>query len=184
MDRGPLAEPAQAPAHGGVVLREFCDDDVAMVLDLATDPYVTQIGTLPLRADREEALAYVARQRSRRLTGVGWSFCVADVTTDAALGGAGLWVVPDDPHRMTAGYSVAPRARGRGVAAQALQALTAFAWRMPDVQRVELSVEPWNLASLKTAERAGFTRTWVLHDQELHGRRVDLVVLALDRPRG
>lgn len=182
MDGRPLPEPTEPLAWGDVVLREFCDDDVDMVTDLATDPYVPQIGSLPFRADRTAALAYIARQRARRIQGVGWSFCVAD-RTSAALGGAGLWVVADDRHRMTAGYVVAPRARGRGVARQALRALTSFAWILPSVDRVEVFVEPWNAASLRTAERAGYERQRDTPELlELQGRSVAMVRLAAVRP--
>ena len=176
-----LPWPTVPPACGDVVLRAFRDEDVEMVLDLATDPYVPQIGSLPLRADRAEVLGYLERQRSRDLDGVGWSFCVADRASDTALGGAGLWVVPDDPQRLTAGYAVAPRARGRGVASQALTALTAFAWTLRDVDRVELFVEPWNLASLATAERAGYARAGTVLEN-LGGRRVTMVRLAARGP--
>jgi ribosomal-protein-alanine N-acetyltransferase len=183
VDVPPLAAPAVPPVWGGVVLREFRDEDVAMVMDLATDAYLPLIGSLPFRADRGAALAYVARQRGRRLEGVGWSFCVAGRADDAALGGAGLWVVPGDPHRMTAGYVVAPSARGRGVAQHALSALTRFAWTLPGVDRVELVVEPWNTASLKTAERAGYARCGPGAElQELRGRRVAMVRFAAVRP--
>jgi len=43
----PLDVPAISPAAGGVVLRPFATDDVAMLRDLATDPYVPLIGSLP-----------------------------------------------------------------------------------------------------------------------------------------
>lgn len=179
---GPLAAPNEPPAWGTVLLREFRDEDVAMVMDLATDPYVPLIGTLPPHADAAAALAYVERQRSRRVEGVGWSFCVADRTTGTALGGAGLWLDHQDPHRTSAGYSVAPRHRGHGVAAQALRALTGFAWTLPAVVRVELDVEPWNTASLRTAERAGYVREGAAHEQVFRERRVELVRLVATRP--
>jgi len=177
-----LEPPSVPPAHGTVLLRPFVDADVAMLCDLATDPYVPTIGSLPLHADEAEALAYVARQRGRSEEGVGWSFCIADRRSGRALGGAGLWVVPDDPSRMTAGYAVAPQARGRGVAARALRALTGFAWSLPGVTRVELFVEPWNVTSLRTAAAAGYVRETVLHGEEVRGRTTDLVRLAVSRP--
>ena len=49
------------PTCGTVLLRPFTDADVAMVRDLATDPYVPTIGSLPPDADEVEALGYVAR---------------------------------------------------------------------------------------------------------------------------
>ena len=70
-----------------------------------------------------------------------------------------------------------PVAGDRGVAAQALQALTAFAWTIPAIHRVELYIEPWNVASLRTAARAGYQREGLLRShQEIGGRRVDMVL--------
>ena len=177
----PLPWPAEPPAWGTVLLRRFTPADVGMLRDLATDPYVALIGTLPHRADEAQAVAYVERQLSRSEQGVGWSFCVADRSSGEALGGAGLWLVPDDPQVVTAGYSVAPRARGRGVATQAMRALAGFAWTLPDVERVELRVEPGNTASLRVAEAAGFERGERLPGQEFRGRTIDLVRFVLRR---
>src|SRR5580765_6283716 len=168
--------PARRPPYGPVVLREFEDRDVEMVLDLATDPYIGLIGSLPSNADRAEALAYLARQRGRRAEGVGYSWCVADAVTDEALGGIGLWLSQLGEGRATAGYSIAPRARGRGVAGPALRDLTAFGWTFADLHRIELYIEPWNAGSIRTAEHAGYRREGLLRSQcEIGGRRVDML---------
>jgi len=178
-----LRWPREDPVFEGVRLRAFDDDDVEMVMDLATDPYVPQTGTLPLHATRDEALAYLARQRGRLAEGVGYSFCVADRTSDTALGQAGLWLGPLAQGRATAGYAVAPRSRGQHVAGQALTALTSFAWTIRGLHRVELYVEPWNTASLRTAEGAGYEPEGLLQShQEIGGRRVDMLLLAALHP--
>lgn len=176
--------PAEGPAHGDVRLRAFEDRDVDMVMDLATDPHIPKIGTLPLRATRQEALDYITRQRGRLAAGKGYSFCIADRSDDTALGGIGLWLTSIEHGRTTGGYGVAPSARGRGVAAQGLVALTAFAWTLPPVHRLELYIEPWNVASIRTAETAGFSREGLLPShQEVGGRRVDMLLYAVIRRR-
>jgi RimJ/RimL family protein N-acetyltransferase len=176
--------PARPPAAGDVLLRPFTDDDVAMVLDLATDPYVPLIGTLPPSATEEEARAYVARQRGRWAEGRGFSFAVAEQATGRAVGGIGLWLAAGLPHgRGEVGYSTAPAARGRGYAAAALTAVTAFAWSIPQLHRLELHIEPWNAASVRTAERAGYRREGLLRSyQEIGGRRRDVMLFAAVRP--
>lgn len=179
MDIADLPWPTDPPRHGTVVLRAFRDDDVAMVRDLATDPYVPVIGTLPAHADEPESLAYIARQRGRLAEGAGYSFAVADARTDTALGTIGLWLRSREAGRATIGYSVAPRARGRHVARDALLAVSALAWTLPELHRLEVYVEPWNAASLRTAEAAGFTREGLLRSHvSLGGRRRDMVLLA------
>lgn len=66
---------------------------------------------------------------------------------------------------MEQGYCIAPRYRGRGLASHALRALTAFEWTLPDVQRIELHIEPWNVASERTAQVAGYQRAPALAPQ-------------------
>lgn len=175
--------PTEPPTYAGVRLRRFEDRDVAMVRDLATDPYVPTVGTLPFRATHDEALGYIARQRGRLAEGKGFSFCVADVRDDRALGGVGLWLADLRAGRARAGWGIAPLARGRRAASRGLVALLDFAWTMRALHRVEAYIEPWNTASTRTAERAGLTREGLLRShQEVGGRRVDMLLYAALRP--
>jgi RimJ/RimL family protein N-acetyltransferase len=171
------------PAHGDVVLRAFTADDVAVVRELSTDPYVPLVSTLPPSATEAEALDWIERNRGRWASGAGFSFAVADAASGAAVGQIGLWLAELPAGRASAGYLVVPSARGRGLAAQALTALTAFAWTVPGLHRVQLFVEPWNEASVRTAERAGYLREGLLRShQEIGGRRRDMLLFAAVRP--
>ncbi len=67
------------------MLRAFDDGDVPMVRNMSTDPNLPLITTLPAAADDAEALAYIARQHSRLVTGAGWSFCIADASDGHAI---------------------------------------------------------------------------------------------------
>jgi ribosomal-protein-alanine N-acetyltransferase len=174
--------PTWPVACGPVVLREFSDLDVAMVMELSTDPYVPLIGSLPADASQQEAQDYVDRQRGRLAEGAGFSFAIAEADTDHAVGGIGLWLTQLAQGRATAGYSVTPSARGRGIAAAALTALTSFAWSVPVLHRIELHIEPWNEGSIKTAERAGYDREGLMRGhQEIGGQRRDMLLYAIIR---
>jgi len=174
--------PAWRVAHGSVVLREFSDLDVTMAMELSTDPYVPLTGSLPPNASQQQALEWVHRQRGRPVEGIGFSFAIAEASTDRAIGAIGLWLAALSQGRGTAGYSVAPGARGHGVAAAALTALTSFAWTIPELHRIELYIEPWNVASVKTAERSGYEREGLLRSQrEIGGRRRDMLLYAAVR---
>ena len=177
-----LLMPEVLPEHGDVRLRPFDDGDVDMLLDMSTDPYVPLTGTLPFEATRDEALAYIRRQHGRLQTGYGYSFCIADRRSGEAVGQIGLWLASIGQGRATAGYGVAPRSRGRGCAGQALVALTRFAWTIEELHRVELYIEPWNVASVRTAVGAGFEREGYLRNhQEIGGQRVDMLLYAVVR---
>lgn len=152
----PLAFPDQPPSHGDVLLRAFTSADTDMLHNLSTDPYVPLTGTLPADADEAQALEYIERQHSRLTSGRGYSFCVALRSTELGIGQAGLWM--SDPRQAvaSAGYAIAPRYRGHAFAEQALAALAGFAWTLPHLHRIDLFIEPWNIASVRTAESAGF----------------------------
>ena len=176
--------PAVPPAAGSVRLRGFRDGDVPAAMALSLDPYVPLIGTLPPRASASQALEWVAAQRQRTAQRVGFSFAVADRDDDDCVGFAGLWLRQVEHGLATAGYAVLPASRGAGRATDALRALTAFAWTRPGVERVELHVEPWNLASRRVAERAGYTAgELMVRAYEIGGELRDVVPYLLVRPR-
>jgi RimJ/RimL family protein N-acetyltransferase len=169
-------------ACGPVILREFSAVDVPMAMELSTDPYIPLIGSLPANASQQEARDWVDRQRGRLAEGVGFSFAIAESDTDRAVGGIGLWLAQLAQGRATVGYSVTPSARGRGIAVAALTALTSFAWSIPALHRIELYIEPWNMGSIKTAERVGYEREGLLRShQEIGGRRRDMLLYSIIR---
>lgn len=154
-----------------------------MAQELSTDPYVPLIGTLPPHATNDQALAWVRRQQSRHPDGTGFSFAIADPTTDRALGQCGLWLTDMASGRGRIGYSVVPSVRRRGVAADTVMALTAFAWTLPALQCLEAYVEPWNTGSIRALERAGYHQQGLLPGhQRIGDTSRDLVLLVLTRP--
>ena len=174
--------PTGPVAYGPVVLREFEVRDVPMAIEASTDPYIPLIGTLPANASEQEAQDWVDRQRGRLAEGLGFSFAVAEADTDRAVGAIGLWLAGLRPGRATAGYSIIPSARGRGLAAAALIAVTEFAWTIPALHRIELHIEPWNEGSIRTAERAGYEREGLMRShQEIGGCRRDMLLYATVR---
>jgi [ribosomal protein S5]-alanine N-acetyltransferase len=166
-----------------VVLREFTDEDVHLAAELAEDPYVPLIGSLPAHPTAQEALEWVRRQRGRLAEGIGLSFAIADAQTNKAVGTIGLWLRDLPAGRATAGYSVPAVHRGRGIATSALKALTTFAWTIPALYRVELYIEPWNNSSIRVAEASGYQREGMLRShQEIGGTRCDMLLYATTRP--
>ena len=174
--------PTAPPAAGPVVLRAFEATDLPLALELSTDPYAPLVGTMPAHATEAQAAAWIQRQRNRWTEGAGFSFAVAEAATGRAVGLVGLWLRQLPDGRATAGYFVAPSARGRGIAAAALTAVTAFGWTIPQLHRIELYIEPWNTASVRTAENAGYLREGLLRRHtEIAGRRRDMLLFAAVR---
>ncbi|MER2133328.1 MAG: GNAT family N-acetyltransferase [Arthrobacter sp.] len=175
--------PANAPSWGRVLLRPVSSRDAGMAMALATDPYVCATGTLPLNADEQEALDWVRRQQGRHREGRGFSFTIEEQASGHPVGHCGLWLQNLAQGHASAGYAVAPGFRGRGLAGDALAALTAFGWSLPGLQRIELFIEPWNTASIRTAERAGYVPAGMHRDYPLAGGELrDMRVYAVLRP--
>jgi [ribosomal protein S5]-alanine N-acetyltransferase len=175
--------PTTPPAYGPVVLREFADEDAHLAFELGEDPYIPLVSSLPAAPTARQAAEWIDRQRGRLAEGVGLSFAIADAGSGRAVGTIGLWLRDLAAGRATAGYSVSAAHRGRGMASSALRALTAFAWTVPGLYRVELYIEPWNGGSAGVAAAAGYEREGLLRShQEIGGARRDMLLYAAIRP--
>ncbi len=151
---------------------------------MGTDPYIPLIGSLPAFPTSEQADEWINRQRGRLAEGLGLSFAIADSRSGKAVGSIGLWLQNLSLGRASIGYAVSPAHRGRGIAADALKALTIFAWTIPGLYRIELYIEPWNNQSIHVAETAGFQREGLLRSHvEFGGTRRDMLLYAAIRPR-
>lgn len=171
------------------MLRAWSSADAPVVVEAASDPLISLISTVPARPDDDAVQAFLARQADRAASGTGWSWAVADAGHDRALGQVGLWPLAGgrgtgDSRRASVGYWVAPSARGAGVARRALEVVSAWGLGVLGLARLELYVEPWNAASWRSAERAGYVREGLLRSwQEVGGERRDMIGYARTRER-
>jgi [ribosomal protein S5]-alanine N-acetyltransferase len=108
----------------------------------------------------------------------------AIVVSDEAIGGIGL-TLGDDVFRRSAeiGYWLGEPFCGRGIATEAVGAVTEYAFQYFDVCRLEAGVFEWNPASMRVLEKVGYlregrARLGVIKD----GRRGDRVLYGLVRP--
>lgn len=82
----------------------------------------------------------------------------------------------------SAGYSIAPRYRGHAYAKQALAALADFGWTLSRLHRIDLFIEPRNIASVRTAESAGFQYGGsTQHRQKSASAEVEMLSYTLSR---
>ena len=160
-------------------LRPFSERDLEMVREASSDALIPLISTVPSPFTEEAGLAFVERQHDRVRSGVGYPFAVAREVDDVAVGHAGLWPRPGDAERASCGYWVVTSARGRGTAGCALRALSDWGFGTLGMQRLELYVEPWNVASARTAVAAGFRREGLMRAwQRVGGERRDMEMYA------
>jgi ribosomal-protein-alanine N-acetyltransferase len=175
----PLRVP-ELPA-GPAVLRPFAVSDLALVRLASADPVIPSITSVPRGYNDDEGRAFIERQYRRAAEGDGYSFVIAEQSDPTlGVGSIGLWLQEIDSGRASVGYWLVKSARGRGLAACALRGLVAFAFGELAIPRLHLFVEPWNLASAKTALAAGFRREALLRGWErIDGEQRDAECYAL-----
>jgi ribosomal-protein-alanine N-acetyltransferase len=157
---------------GDVTLRPLAEADDPALAVAARDPVVLYYTSIPENYTEEHAREFIARG--------GNNYAIVDTETDKLLGVVGFKT--HDHSRAHFGYWVAKEARDRGVATRALRLLSVWAVEEHGFARLQLIVEPENLASIRVAERAGFRREARLRSYiELRGARRDVHIYALLR---
>jgi RimJ/RimL family protein N-acetyltransferase len=158
------------------LLRPYEPDDTDMLMQAAQDDYIPLFTSLPAGAGSGAAVAYRERQLERTPAGVGYSFALARSDTGRAVGQVGVWLHDFEKYRrVTVGYFVVASERRRGAATAGLSRATQWAFEQLPIVRSQLFVEPWNTASCRTAERAGYAREGLLRSwQEVGGEWRDM----------
>jgi RimJ/RimL family protein N-acetyltransferase len=160
-------------------LRPFGEGDLPLIEEASRDPFIPLITTVPAAYSPEEGRAFLERQRDRVAGGDGYPFVIDDPSEGRGIGAVGVWLRNIDLGRVSFGYWIVASGRGRGAAAHALIACAGWAESTFAPARLELYVEPWNTASIRTAERAGFVEEGLLRSWELVGdERKDMLMFA------
>ena len=150
-------DPRALPLTDGVVLLDrFTGLDVDELWAGEDNHYVRQ-SSLPgpfTRRDVADRIAHWQRQWERG--GPERSFAIREAGACRLVGGCVLDVRPGDGLAAELTYWVFPPHRRRGYATRAVELASAYAFEDLGVERVELYIEPTNVASLRVAARAGF----------------------------
>jgi RimJ/RimL family protein N-acetyltransferase len=177
-----LSAPHSPLADGVVALRPWeAGDAPAIVAAIDGDPEIaTWLDAVPQPYRLVDAHDFVAQCRRSWADGIGAAFAILDAE-GTVVGSIGARF---DPVQAVAevGYWVARAGRGRGFATRALRLLSRWLCDEVGVARVQLQADVRNEASLRVAERAGFTREGVLRSSRYNarrGERVDFVMFSL-----
>jgi len=164
-------------------LEPFCERHLGALEELLDDPELLRFTRVPEPVPPGFARTWLARYDEGRKDGSRDAFAIVD--DDGAF--LGLAVVPEiehDTRTAELGYVVAPAARGRGVATEALRQLTEWAFSKRDMFRLELLISVENAASKRVAEHCGYVREGVLRSLHVkEGVREDTEIwsrLAID----
>ncbi|MGW1206647.1 GNAT family N-acetyltransferase [Streptomyces cyaneofuscatus] len=182
-DHGGTRAPGITLTAGPLLMRPWREEDVPALLEAYDDPVMRQWVRLPVSTP-EEAARWLELQDEGWESGTRFSFAVTDTARSGELVG-NLVLKRPGLERAEVGYWTAARARGRGVASRALEALTDWAFTAfadEGLVRLELLHQVDNVASCRVAEKAGYAFAELLSalppefplDGHLHVRRVPL----------
>jgi RimJ/RimL family protein N-acetyltransferase len=115
-----------------------------------------------------------------RHAGIGVHLMMLDRAADAIVGSISLFHADWEVRSAEIGYGVHGDERGKGYATEALTAVSRWALSTGGIQRAWLTANTDNVASIRVAEKAGFTREGTLRragleDDGLH----DLALFSL-----
>jgi RimJ/RimL family protein N-acetyltransferase len=176
--------PPDPPLSDSVVsLRPWTLDDVPAIAVACADPEIAHwIHQLPSPYGEKDAREYVVSTEAAWRDRLGAFFAVVDCADGGLVGSIAVHVLDSELANVEVGYWAAAPARGRGLTTRALRLLSR--WALDDVgaQRVQLRADVLNAASLRVAEKAGFTREGTLRASGFNDRqkrRVDYAVFSL-----
>lgn len=147
-------------------IRPFRHDDVSLIEEASRDDFIPRITTVPNDYSPAAGIAFIDRQNFRMSSGAGWSLAIVDRRAQRAVGQIGLWIPQLGKGRAEIGYWVAESGRGNRAASEAVALLSDWAFANLDVSRLSLFIEPWNAASIRTAEQSGYVREGLLREWE------------------
>lgn len=162
----------------GVVLRPLCEEDIPLIVRGCSDAHTQRWLPLPNPYTDKDARFYAFDYAQTELdSGAGIQ---RGIEVDGHFVGViGLKETDRRAGSTAVGYWLGPWARGRGIMARALSAMSDWALDSQGIGRVELRAAPGNHASLHTAERAGFVREGLLRRAGyVHTGPTDLVVFS------
>jgi RimJ/RimL family protein N-acetyltransferase len=150
-----------------VRLESFSRAHLGVIAELAVDPDVQRFTRFPVPVPLDFADVWWSRLEDGRRSRSRESFAVIDEADGRVLGIAGAPRIDHEARTAELGYLIAPAARGRGVATQALGLLTDWALTELRALRLELLISDQNPASRKVAIRCGYHLEGVLRSLHL-----------------
>jgi ribosomal-protein-alanine N-acetyltransferase len=146
------------------MLRPFRLDDAVAVAEACKDPSIPEFTMMAEDLSEEDARRWIANGLEWWPRGVA-RFAVTLPPDDGCVGQVGIQF-DAQLRRAEAFYWLAPQVRGRGIATEALELVTAWAFQSNGVVRVQLVTHLNNAASQRVAVRCGFHREGILRAWE------------------
>ena len=160
----------------GIRLDPLSAEHVEGLDAVAQVPDVQQYTHVPSPPPAGFGQSWLERYEQGREDGTREGFAIVDAEDGSFLGIAVVVRIDEEAKEAEFGYILAPEARGRGAATEALRQLTEWGLAR-GYQRLELRGDADNEASRRVAERCGYTLDGILRSVYFkEGRRTDMFI--------
>ena len=161
---GVVAVPFTTIAGECVFLRPFRAEDAGDIAESCQDPDIPRFTMMPEALSDAQAQEWVEQRLAQWDQGL-FAFAITLPPSDRCIGQMGLLVEPQFQRGETF-YWLDRKFRGRGVASEALDLITDWAFAEHCLARVHLVTHLDNPASQRVAQRCGYHREGVLRAWE------------------
>jgi [ribosomal protein S5]-alanine N-acetyltransferase len=176
----PIEFPVEGLSDGVVRLRLPADADIPRIVEACRDPDVSRYTTVPANYQPHHTTEWMQRGLAGLAAGTDVHTVIAATDGSDVFGTISLHEINRAASRCVAGYLVAPWARHQGVASRALRLLCGYAFDELRLARVEVTIEPENVASRNTALAVGFHEEGLLRSYlHIAGARRDMLMYSL-----
>jgi RimJ/RimL family protein N-acetyltransferase len=173
-----------------LLLRPWTPDDAAALIEVLTASRAALVRWTPWVLEESDTLDALRRKLGRYAegfeTGPDWRYAIVTRGGDARIVGGASLHARVGPGAIEIGYWLASAATGHGFATEAAAALTAQAFRISHIERVEIRCDPANEASMRVPQRLRYdARPDPVHEPAKPGRpAADVVVWDRHRAGG
>lgn len=163
-----------------LILRKVTEKDADSLMAYLSDEEVTRHMGLDPFVTIEEALDEIAWFQSIFEKGTGMRWGITEKGENRVIGSCGFLNLSSKHHRAEIGFELSKEHWGKGIAAEALQAVMAHGFTQLELNRIEALIEPANSPSQKLVERNGFVQEGLLRSYEYtRGKFDDLYMYSL-----
>ncbi|KKB41419.1 GNAT family N-acetyltransferase [Bacillus thermotolerans] len=163
-----------------LVLRKVTKEDANSLLNYLSDEEVVKYyGVEPFKSlgDALDEISWYQSIQDNK-TGIRWGITLKEQGT--VIGSCGFHNIVSQHFRTEIGFELSKEQWGKGIAAEAVEAIIGYGFEHMNFQRIEALIEPPNLSSQKLVEKLGFIREGLLRNYEFTcGKFDDLYMYSL-----
>jgi ribosomal-protein-alanine N-acetyltransferase len=145
-------------------LRRLALTDSANMHTIRSDPAVMKHIGRPISTSEQDAIDLIQRIEADRLENKGMTWAIEPKESPGLIGTIGFYRLKPEHHMAEVGYALGSAHWGRGLMAEALEAVVGCAFERYRFHRVEAITDPANAASRRLLEKCGFQLEGLLRE--------------------